>query len=31
MRDCRLVDAAPEGRVVFELEITEAYSNLNSA
>lgn len=29
MRDCRIIDAGPDGRVVFELDITDTYSNLN--
>ncbi|KAI9815670.1 MAG: hypothetical protein M1827_002066 [Pycnora praestabilis] len=29
MRDCKILEAGAEGSVVFELEITEDYSNLN--
>ncbi|MCJ1300977.1 hypothetical protein MMC08_003776 [Hypocenomyce scalaris] len=31
MRDCKLLDATPDGRTVFELRITDEYSNLNGA
>jgi hypothetical protein len=30
MRDIKLIDAGPEGSVLWELHVTPAYSNLNS-
>lgn len=31
MTDCKLLDAAPDGRAVFGLTITDEYANLNGA